>query len=483
MRRTSRESSDIRAQGNPSRVARRLALGVLGACLALLPTCSPNREMVKIVSTAEFGEVEIHGNPATIQGCFVVFSGGEGINEQDRDAVRKLTGAHNLTALIDTHAALEKLKDLQQDQECLQLTGAIEWLVRNAEHDYQCSRYQPPMLVGRGVGAALVYLILAQAPPLAFAGGLSADFTPVVDLYRTFCGTATDHLSHGTQQLKPMPGFRCPWRLGGTRTVSEAAAAFAREHTLLNHEPSRGTFPVNSLSNLYLAAADQTGKGDRRAVSDSLKDLPVVEVAAEATNETMVIIYSGDGGWRDIDKTLGDLLKTKGYAVVGVDSLRYFWHRRTPEETAADLARIITHYRKAWHVDRVALIGYSFGADILPLAYNRLPASVQSSVVVLSLLAPSRAGDLEIHLSEWYHSTTHPQALPLAPEISRIDPLRLQCIYGKEEADSSLCTDATMRDAERVERPGSHHFDRDYAALAEIIAAKIHREIETLRPK
>jgi type IV secretory pathway VirJ component len=158
-----------------------------------------------------------------------------------------------------------------------------------------------------------------------------------------------------------------------------------------------------------------------------------------------------------------------------VDSLRYFWHRRTPEETARDLARIITHYQRLWHIDKIALIGYSFGADIMPIVYNRLPAHVQSSIIVISLLAPSRAIDFEIHLSEWCIETTPPHALPLPPEVKRIAPEKLQCIFGKEEEGTSLCTDEAMRDAERIERPGSHHFDRDYAVLADSIAAKIER--------
>ena len=49
----------------------------------------------------------------------------------------------------------------------------------------------------------------------------------------------------------------------------------------------------------------------------------------------MAVIYSGDGGWRDIDKDIAGALQEKGIPVVGVDSLRYFWSEKTPDQVAA----------------------------------------------------------------------------------------------------------------------------------------------------
>jgi len=61
------------------------------------------------------------------------------------------------------------------------------------------------------------------------------------------------------------------------------------------------------------------------------------------------------------------------YPVVGVDVLRYFWGHKTPEQAAVDLSATMAYYRKHWHVTQFVLAGYSFGADILPVIYNRLP--------------------------------------------------------------------------------------------------------------
>ena len=48
----------------------------------------------------------------------------------------------------------------------------------------------------------------------------------------------------------------------------------------------------------------------------------------------------GDGGWRDLDKTMGEWMAQQGVHVVGFDALRYFRSKRRPEEFAADLAAI-----------------------------------------------------------------------------------------------------------------------------------------------
>lgn len=197
----------------------------------------------------------------------------------------------------------------------------------------------------------------------------------------------------------------------------------------------------------------------------------------------MIIIYSGDGGWRDLDRTLGDIFAKRDYAVLGVDALRYFWSKRTPDDVARDLARTIQHYRAAWDIERIVLIGYSFGAEVLPFAYSRLPKEQQDSVSLLTLLAPGRAADFEIKVSGWLGAGSSSDALPLAPEISKIEAAKIQCIFGDEEAGESLCTTPELAKAQIVKRQGGHHFDEDYAALAQVIIDAVARRADTSTAK
>src|SRR4029450_13214563 len=87
-------------------------------------------------------------------------------------------------------------------------------------------------------------------------------------------------------------------------------------------------------------------------------DLPLVELPASgAPGDTIAVILSGDGGWANIDRDLGEQLAARGIGVVGLNSLRYFWTRRTPDGAASDLTRILRHYLASWHARRVLLLG------------------------------------------------------------------------------------------------------------------------------
>ena len=37
----------------------------------------------------------------------------------------------------------------------------------------------------------------------------------------------------------------------------------------------------------------------------------------------------------------------------------------------AGLTELMQHYRQKWGTQRFVLVGYSFGADVLPATYNR----------------------------------------------------------------------------------------------------------------
>ena len=140
---------------------------------------------------------------------------------------------------------------------------------------------------------------------------------------------------------------------------------------------------------------------DAAGDADTPLGLPLTVLKAKPAFDTMAVVYSGDGGWRDIDKEVAGALQRRGIPVVGVDSLRYFWSERKPQETADDLARIIDAFRKEWGVEHVLLVGYSFGADILPATYNLLTPDDRKRVPQMTLMALSRQVDYEISVTGW----------------------------------------------------------------------------------
>jgi type IV secretory pathway VirJ component len=143
---------------------------------------------------------------------------------------------------------------------------------------------------------------------------------------------------------------------------------------------SSATEPGERLA-LLVTASLEAARG-----TSALRDLPLAELPAERPGALLAVIYSGDGGWRDIDKQIGEVLAAGGMPVVGVDSLRYFWRRRTPKEVARDLPAILHHFEELWGTRGAVLVGYSFGAGVLPFAVNRLAEAERARVVQVSLL-------------------------------------------------------------------------------------------------
>src|SRR5262249_41658898 len=80
----------------------------------------------------------------------------------------------------------------------------------------------------------------------------------------------------------------------------------------------------------------------------TVADLPLIENPSEGHSDTMFLILSGDGGWVDLARFLGDFFHDKNYAVVGFDTLQYYWHYQKPGRSGKDLGRIINAYLSQW---------------------------------------------------------------------------------------------------------------------------------------
>lgn len=212
---------------------------------------------------------------------------------------------------------------------------------------------------------------------------------------------------------------------------------------------------------------------------DAVADLPLVVYPPPerdppntdpAAADTLVVMLSGDGGWAGLDKAVGQSLANAGYAVVGWDSLRYYWHDREPEDAAADLDRVIATYRAHWHRDRVVLIGYSRGADVMPFLYNRLPHATRTQVAHIVLLGLAGHITFGYHLLSWIG--LGPEGRPVMPEAKRLPADRTSCLYGVDDPHAT-CDELKAAGFDALGLPGGHHFDRKYVHLAELIRQRI----------
>jgi type IV secretory pathway VirJ component len=202
-------------------------------------------------------------------------------------------------------------------------------------------------------------------------------------------------------------------------------------------------------------------------------NLPIQVMDAKPTKDTLAILYSGDGGWQDLDEKVGGYLQNEGIPVIGLNSLRYFWSERTPAKTAKDLGRIIDTYTKRFNVQHVLLIGYSFGADVMPASYSRLNREQKSRITRLSLLSLSHTVDYVISLRGWLGLRTEGKGGNPVVDVKSIRPELIQCIYGKDDDHDNSCPSLRGTGAQVIDMPGGHHFDGDYEILAQHITESL----------
>lgn len=201
----------------------------------------------------------------------------------------------------------------------------------------------------------------------------------------------------------------------------------------------------------------------------AVHDLPLVEMPVQETqSDTLAVILSGDGGWVSIDRDIGQHLTERGIAVVGLNSLQYFWTRRTPDGASADLARILRHYLTAWRKEHVLLIGFSLGADVLPALANRLPSDLTAHVQTVALLGPATTVEFEFHVADWLGMGQRAAAQPVQPEVDKLKGQRILYVYGTDESDS-LCRRLDPKAVTVMPLTGGHHFSGKYQVVVDAI--------------
>ncbi len=256
------------------------------------------------------------------------------------------------------------------------------------------------------------------------------------------------------------------WIVAWNDNPDDASASFVRDTP--NAETSISDYDIH-LPQVLKNELTKLLVGDNK---DALS-MPVVEVPAGQATDTVTLFLSGDGGWRDLDRDVAGEMAKMGYPVVGIDMLRYYWQHKTPEQSAEDLSALMLHYRQKWGTKRFILAGYSFGADVLPATYNRLPADDQKRIDGVLLLAFARSGSFEIEVEGWLGNAG--KEAPTGPEIAKMPQNKILCVYGVEEAEETGCTDAKTYTGETLKLPGGHHFDEDYPALAKRLIDAIEK--------
>lgn len=437
----------------------------------------PGADAMQRVDYGLFGTLHV-ARPATAIRHVVMFvSDRDGWTPRQDAMAGALAREGAFVVGVDFPAYLKRMQAIASDK-CSYPSAHFEEVAHWIERHEGLADYSVPLVVGDGAGATFAYAMAAQAPAGTFEGLVTLGWDASLRFSKTFCpgdAGAMTVADAGGFRVAPVAKFPVPWRplpfARGARLVGLGAKLAPAWRFAAAIWPPLAALP--SEAGVAHAYADWRRGDDAAVLPDDVADLPLIEVepaAAAAGAPRIAVMLTGDGGWAGLDRGVADALAAQGVRVVGFSTLKFFWQKQTPDATAQAVARVLAHYGKSEPDARFVLVGYSFGAGLVPVVANRLPEALRRRVFAGVMISPDDEAVFEIHVGDWFGSTHHDEAMPIDPEIAA-SKIPLVCVHGNDEDDGPCRrSHAAMREASL---PGGHHYDGDYAALGALIVRSL----------
>lgn len=178
----------------------------------------------------------------------------------------------------------------------------------------------------------------------------------------------------------------------------------------------------------------------------------------------LLLILSGEGGWRSFDQKLAGYFQEEGFWVGGIDCLKYFWKAQDDRRAlAADMrayARQLERAAGRAENSPLLLAGFSFGADLAPWIAGG--EGWGSRIAGLLMLGPDAVGSLQFRLLEIMGFEEHDHIFQVSDALASIGKIPVVFIYGGADETTSAASLAEGASCPKkvVKVPeGDHHFN------------------------
>ena len=153
----------------------------------------------------------------------------------------------------------------------------------------------------------------------------------------------------------------------------------------------------------------------------------------------LVLLVSGEGGWRSFDVLLARWFREAGFWVGGIDAMKYFWQAQDDREAlAADLrayADALAGASGRSADSPLLLAGFSFGADLAPRIAGA--HGWNGRIRGLVMIAPDEVGSLEFRLSEILGFEPKEHVFKVADALRSAAGVPVLLVHGENDTHSA----------------------------------------------
>lgn len=394
----------------------------------------------EIWPTERFGKIHLTRDLNKVQRVFIFFSDSSGWGPISQKYADLLAQDETMVIGISTP---DYLKVIMNDGACRYLVGEIVRLGQSVQSERGIPNFLPTILSGIGQGSLLARETFNQYAN-DFRGGLFLDIedtdTPLQDLQ--LCPSPKDAQAKLSLSVSNHPGLKnlsseiklqFPEGVQMHQSRIEETRSFIRAYFPSFEPPQIQIYPL------------------------------IFDIPRKIKYTTGIIFISGDGGWAEIDDDISSYFKVKGYGVIGVDTLKFFWRKKNPTELDDLLRSIMKIGRADYGMKNFLVIGFSLGADVSPFMVSGLDEEEKKYIRGLVLLNAAKSTDFEIHIADWLGVDSDVNELPLLPEMKNLHT-PLLCVLSDDQ-DDTVCKAGAVPGIVEV-WPGDHHYNGEYEKLA-----------------
>lgn len=201
-------------------------------------------------------------------------------------------------------------------------------------------------------------------------------------------------------------------------------------------------------------------------------NLPVIESMTNGNIPYYVILFTGNGGWKDLVQSVTRYLNSKNVSVLAINTQKYLWSEKEPVQIARDIEFLIDSYLDKWGQKNVVLMGYSMGAEVLPFAVNCMDDKYIRELSDLILIGPWQKATFEVKLKDYLYEDN--KGNDIYEELLKMKTKKAYIIC--DDNEFSICQKNLEGVIDHDFLGGGHHFGEDYVTLSRLIGKRLNLE-------